>query len=282
MSYALIDTTDLTTLGNAIRAKTGDTATMAVSAMATAVNGISVGSSAPEKGIIFQETTNEQNQRVLDINCYGNSGNVYLSLDNQTCYYPIGNCCGWDLKYYQYNLINVNILDQSVNVIPAYFMNCVTYDPSAEIALNNINPIQIEKYSFYRCKMASGLNSFLSHIVQINQYAFGNARNLGNIELPNTIKFIDAYSFAYSDLTTLTISLDVLEEIASRAFTGCDSLTTVYFIGNKLSSLSINTYTFRNSVSLTDIYVPWSENDVAGAPWGATNATVHYNYVPAS
>jgi hypothetical protein len=27
------------------------------------------------------------------------------------------------------------------------------------------------------------------------------------------------------------------------------------------------------------INVPWSENDVLGAPWGAINATITYNYI---
>lgn len=43
MSYALIDTTDLTALGNAIRTKTGGSSAMTVSAMATAVAGITSG-----------------------------------------------------------------------------------------------------------------------------------------------------------------------------------------------------------------------------------------------
>lgn len=32
------------------------------------------------------------------------------------------------------------------------------------------------------------------------------------------------------------------------------------------------------STTITDIYVPWSEGAVSGAPWGAINATIHYNY----
>ena len=43
MAYSLENTTDLTALGNAIRAKTGSAATMTVAEMATAVNGISAG-----------------------------------------------------------------------------------------------------------------------------------------------------------------------------------------------------------------------------------------------
>lgn len=31
------------------------------------------------------------------------------------------------------------------------------------------------------------------------------------------------------------------------------------------------------SPTATDIFVPWAEGEIAGAPWGATNATIHYN-----
>lgn len=43
MAYSLQDTTDLTSLGNAIRAKTGGSSNMTVAEMATAVAGISSG-----------------------------------------------------------------------------------------------------------------------------------------------------------------------------------------------------------------------------------------------
>jgi len=34
---------------------------------------------------------------------------------------------------------------------------------------------------------------------------------------------------------------------------------------------------FNGCTQTFDIYVPWSEGEVAGSPWGATNATIHYN-----
>ena len=35
-----------------------------------------------------------------------------------------------------------------------------------------------------------------------------------------------------------------------------------------------------NRGTLTDIYVPWAEGAVANAPWGATGATIHYDWNP--
>lgn len=31
------------------------------------------------------------------------------------------------------------------------------------------------------------------------------------------------------------------------------------------------------SPTATDIFVPWAEGEIAGAPWGAINARIHYN-----
>ena len=56
------------------------------------------------------------------------------------------------------------------------------------------------------------------------------------------------------------------------AFYNCTGLTSVTFKGT-LSQIS-NT-AFKNCTNLTNIYVPWAEGAVAGAPWGATNATIH-------
>lgn len=41
---------------------------------------------------------------------------------------------------------------------------------------------------------------------------------------------------------------------------------------------SIDSNTFQNCTNLLTINVPWAEGEVAGAPWGATNATINYNY----
>ena len=43
------------------------------------------------------------------------------------------------------------------------------------------------------------------------------------------------------------------------------------------SETTIETNAFSYCSNLTDIYVAWEANAVAGAPWGAKNATIHYN-----
>lgn len=73
-------------------------------------------------------------------------------------------------------------------------------------------------------------------------------------------------------LTSFTIPANCAE-IESKAFSGDTSLTSVTFLGRPTS---IHTTAFQGCTALTDIYVPWLEGGVDGAPWGATSATIHY------
>ena len=63
-------------------------------------------------------------------------------------------------------------------------------------------------------------------------------------------------------------------KIYNMAFYNCTGLTSVTFKG---TPSNISSSAFNSCTNLTDIYVPWAEGAVANAPWGATNATIHYN-----
>ena len=63
----------------------------------------------------------------------------------------------------------------------------------------------------------------------------------------------------------------------ARTFGEVSRMHTVYFTGTPMYNTTLNALTFDTTV--TDIYVPWSEGEVRNAPWGATNATIHYNTV---
>ena len=64
-------------------------------------------------------------------------------------------------------------------------------------------------------------------------------------------------------------------KIGSNAFIRLNGSRT-YKFGKKVTSIASNAF---NLAGATDIYVPWSQGEVANAPWGATNATIHYNTV---
>ena len=63
--------------------------------------------------------------------------------------------------------------------------------------------------------------------------------------------------------------------MAYYAFRDCTGLKQITF---RSTVTSISTSAFSGCSNLTVINAPWAEGAVAGAPWGATNATINYNY----
>ena len=108
----------------------------------------------------------------------------------------------------------------------------------------------INNYAFYECSMARIV--LPQSITKIGVYAFGMCENLRSITFPQN-----------------------LETIESSAFTNCKFLTSVTFKG---TPTEIDSTAFYSCNRLTTINVPWAEGAVANAPWGATNATINYNY----
>ncbi len=72
-----------------------------------------------------------------------------------------------------------------------------------------------------------------------------------------------------NERTTYTIPSDV-EYISIEAFNNCLNLESITFAGKPQ-------YIYFDETLTADIFVPWQEGEVAHAPWGATNATIHYN-----
>lgn len=73
-------------------------------------------------------------------------------------------------------------------------------------------------------------------------------------------------------LTSFTIPANCVV-ISDKAFSGDISLASVTFRG---TPSAISNLAFQGLTALADIYVPWASGAVNGAPWGATNATIHY------
>lgn len=90
-------------------------------------------------------------------------------------------------------------------------------------------------------------------LTYLTQSIFRNCTALKVITIPSTIKTID-----------------------SNAFQNCTGLKKIFF---KDRPTALNSSAFSGCTSVTDIYVPWSSGAVSGAPWGAINATIHYDSV---
>ena len=133
---------------------------------------------------------------------------------------------------------------------------------------------KIRDYLFYNCTKLA-LTSLPESITSIGASAFVSCSNLTLTFLPEGLTSIGESAFRKCTHLALTSLPESLTHIDIYAFTGCTSLTSITFKGTP-SSISSNA--FNGCRNLTDIKVPWAEGAVAGAPWGATNATITYNY----
>ena len=140
----------------------------------------------------------------------------------------------------------------------------------------------IGNQAFRRCKLDNVYITDLISWLEIesntsilnNSNLFVNGQLLSDLVIPDGISNIRADCFSYCDSLTSVIIPDSVKTIDYHAFSSCKNINTVTFKGRPDV---IDNYVFLFCGRLTTINVPWSEGEVAGAPWGATNATINYN-----
>ena len=122
----------------------------------------------------------------------------------------------------------------------------------------------------------SGLTSLTlpNTITSLGSSVFSGCSGLTSLTLPNTITSLGNYCFQNcSGLTSLTLSTG-LTSLPAAAFNLCRALTTITIPSN---ILTINARAFSNCAKLEEIIINKVEGSIAGAPWGATNATIIWN-----
>ena len=153
------------------------------------------------------------------------------------------------------------------------FTNCTN------LALTSLpNGLTSIKGGAFRGCTQLALTSLPDGLTEIVGSAFYGCGQLALTSLPNRLTEIDTYTFYYCTNLALTSLPSGLTIIRGYAFYGCTGLTSITFEG-KPNSIANNA--FNNCTNLTTINVPWAEGEVANAPWGATNATINYNYTEA-
>ena len=135
-------------------------------------------------------------------------------------------------------------------------------------------------YTFIRDSMYEEITTLKTiempdDISYIGEYAFSGCSNLILTSLPESLTSIENGAFSNCTNLALTSFRAGLKYIRNFAFSGCTSLTSITFKG---TPYAIESTAFISCTNLTDIKVPWAEGAVSGAPWGATNATITYNY----
>ena len=153
---------------------------------------------------------------------------------------------------------------------------------------------KIRSYAFYSQPALQQI-VLPENLVEIGTNAFYGCSNLTLAELPDSITKIKSRAFEncnHTSFTKLPPMLTSLEPFAFRCPTTIDIIpATVETVGNYALLTKNSTLTFMGTPTtisttalseskeyLTTINVPWAEGAVANAPWGATNATINYNY----
>ncbi len=117
--------------------------------------------------------------------------------------------------------------------------------------------------------------TFADEIKSIGKSAFAGCTKLENWDLPDSVETIGDYAFFNSSLVLTDFRFpSSVQTIGTKIFGALPWIYTIYFKG---TPTSIDANAFVDLALLMDIYVPWAENEVANAPWGATSATIHYN-----
>ena len=133
------------------------------------------------------------------------------------------------------------------------------------------NCITVRNMCFSGC---SGVTEvYLPKLETVGNNGFTNIKAT-NIVLP-AIKTTGPGAFASSAMVRHMCIGEYIETIGASCMNNMLAGWSVKIKG-KPTSIATSAFSTNNA---GDIYVPWSEGEVANAPWGATNATIHYDTV---
>ena len=171
--------------------------------------------------------------------------------------------------------------DSDGNITKAKFVGHTLIRVRAFLECNTITSVDlpsgltsISYGAFSNCTNLA-LTSLPSGLTSIGNNAFYGCTKLALTSLPSGLTSIGNNAFYGCTKLALTSLPSGLTSISNNAFYNCTNLTTITFEG---TPTIINSTAFQICNNLTTINVPWSEGEVANAPWGATNATINYNY----
>jgi hypothetical protein len=176
-----------------------------------------------------------------------------------------------DNGFYRCPKLSLTSLPSGITSIGDFaFLNC--YQLSLTALPSGIT--SIGQYAFNNCPRLA-LTTLPSGITSLPTAAFQYCPKLALTALPSGLTSIGAYAFKQgTGLASITLP-PALTSIGDFAFANCTGLETVRFTS---TVSSIPNGVFSGCTKLSTIYVPWSQGQVANAPWGASKATIIYDY----
>ena len=169
---------------------------------------------------------------------------------------------------------------------------------SSLATVNLPNIVKIEKGAFHQCGSLNNIENAFPNVITIGEDAFSmgevdedNYSSITAINFPKaktleknafnwcqsieTMLLPEVESIGYqcfcSDIGLTTFNLPKIQTIGVEAFRWCSNLTNIE-LGKSI--ISIDEYAFGDCEKLTSITIHKPKDSVAGAPWGATNATI--------
>ena len=130
---------------------------------------------------------------------------------------------------------------------------------------------EVPGYAFYGCTELETVN--ISKATAIGGDAFGGCNKMKSVVLGEGLTTIKSYAFRSCLALEEIVLPSTLSQLENYAFQYCSAMKKAYFMGKPKP---FSAQVFNNCSGLTDIYVAWNSGEISGAPWGATNATIHY------
>lgn len=290
-----IDEWYLQDLADAIRMKTNSTNKMRLPDMAPAIDNIVVGGGGSgEDDPVRQSYVNS----TLKSGTVGGNGAVTLTLPKETEQLKI-------YFMYQHGPLGRVVLENhtapNFNAIGQYAFAYCTYLESFEWpenltiiddqAFRGCTYLSIDKLpdsltyiggsAFRDCRELT-ITEWPANVVKVESSVMRDCPKLQITSLPEGVTSIGTYAFSNSCDSSVSRDMFILpstiQQINQQAF-AYQNFKKIRFMGTPLQS-GIHSSAFSYS-DVTDIYVPWTHSEVVmNAPWGATNATIHYNTSP--
>ena len=132
---------------------------------------------------------------------------------------------------------------------------------------------RIKPYFFYMDSTIETIS--MPKVVEIGQNAFQGCMKLRTVNLPEGLISVGVSAFSGCNLAESLVLPSTLQTIGGSAFSS-GTIRVVTFRG-KPQSIGLSYMPALHS-NVTTVNCPWSEGEVAGAPWGATSAQINYNY----
>ena len=271
----LYEEEDIREIACAIRAKCGSDQSYKVCDMAKAIEEISSGGDAliPRLGFEIEE---------LDEVGYIKSGSWHTwgHIGDYAFYGERGDHISADVAAYS-RLVNVRFSSRYGKGSEGItYIGKGAFQGCEQLALTSL-PVPEHTYivtigdnAFKGCKNLA-LTSLPPTMKEIGTGVFQSCSKITATSLPQGITKIGDYAFMHCRGLAITSIPAGVTEIGYLAFYNCTGLTSITFKGTP-SSIYLNA--FSGCTNLKTINVPWAEGAVSGAPWGATNATINYNY----